>query len=210
MDEYLSEQEQWDLVKKWLRENTVWLLAGVLLAAGGLYGWRLYQAHVEAELLAAGRLYDQLTVAYDKRDLAEVTKLAGQLQGEHAGSGYADHGQLALARMYMENSQQVQAVETLQKLQASTKDPELALSVRLRIARVQLDQNKPDDALATLRAVTDAGAYAPRYAEVRGDALLAKSDREGALKAYQEALAANSPAVNAELLKLKIAELSHS
>lgn len=210
MDEYLSEQEQWDLVKKWLRENTVWLLAGVLIAVAGLYGWRAYQAHVETRLLAAGKLYDQLTVAYDKRDQAEVVKLAGQLQGEHSGTAYADHAQLALARMQMENGQQANAVETLQKLLAGTSDPQLALSARLRVARVQLDQNKPDDALATLGGVADAGAYAPRYAEVRGDALLAKSDRSGALKAYQEALAANSPAVDTELLKLKIAELSHS
>ena len=210
MDEYLSEQEQWDMVKKWLRENIVWLLAGVLIAVAGLYGWRAYQAHVEAELLAAGKVYDQLTAAYDKRDQAEVVKLAAQLQAEHGGNGYADHAQLALARMQMENGQQSNAVETLQKLLAATKDRELALSARLRVARIQLDQNKADDALATLQGAGDAGAYAPRYAEVRGDALLAKSDRSGALKAYQEALAANSPAVDTELLKLKIAELSHS
>jgi predicted negative regulator of RcsB-dependent stress response len=210
MDEYLSEQEQWDLVKKWLRENTVWLLAGVLIAVGGLYGWRWYQGRIEAQLLSAGKTYDELTLAYDKRDQAQVAKLAGQLQAEHAGTGYADHGQLALARLYMENSQQVLAIEALQKVQASTKDPELALSARLRIARVQLDQNKPDDALATLKGVADPGSYAPRYAELRGDALLVKNDRDGALKAYQEALAANSPAVDTELLKLKIAELSPS
>ena len=40
-------------------------------------------------------------------------------------------------------------------------------------------------ALATLKGAADPGAYAPRFAEVRGDALLAKNDRDGALKAYQ-------------------------
>jgi len=210
MDEYLSEQEQWDLVKKWLRENAVWLLAGILIAAGGLYGWRWYQARVEAQLLAAAHTYDQLTAAYDKRDQAQVNRLAAQLQAEHPGTGYADHAQLAMARMALENGQQAQAVETLQKLLTATRDPELALATRLRMARVQLDQNKPDEALATLKAVGDSGAFAPRYAEVRGDALLAKNDRAGALKAYQEALATNSAAIDTELLKLKIAELSHS
>jgi predicted negative regulator of RcsB-dependent stress response len=210
MDEYLTEQEQWDLVKKWLRENTVWLLAGVLIAVGGIYGWRWYQARVESQLLAAGRLYDQLTVAYEKRDQGEVAKLATQLQAEHGGTGYADHGQLAAARMYLENNQHALALETLQKLLAATKDPQLALAVRLRIARIQVDQGKADEALATVQAVVDAGAFAPRYAEVRGDALFAKGRRDEALKAYQEALAANSQAVDTELLKLKIAELSRS
>ena len=210
MDEYLSEQEQWDLVKKWLRENTVWLLAGVLIAVAGIYAWRWYQARVEAQLLAAGRLYDQLTVAYDKRDQGEVGKLATQLQAEHGGTGYADHAQLATARMYLENNQHALAVETLQKLLAGTKDPQLALAVRLRIARIQIDQGKVDDALATLQGAGNPGAYAPRYAEVRGDALFAKGSRDEALKAYQEALAGDSLAVDSELLKLKIAELSRS
>jgi predicted negative regulator of RcsB-dependent stress response len=198
MDEYLSEQEQWDLVKKWLRENTVWLLAGVLIAVAGIFGYRWYQARVEAQLLAAGKLYEQLTVAYDKRDQAEVTKLAGQLQAEHGGSGYAEHALLASARMYLENNQHALAVETLQKLLGATKDTELALAVRLRVARVPL------------QGAGSPGAFAPRYAEVRGDALFAKGSRDEALKAYQEALAANSQAVDTELLKLKIAELSRT
>lgn len=210
MDEYLSEQEQWDLVKRWLRENTVWLLAGVLIAVAGIFAYRWYQARVETQLLAAGKLYEQLTVAYDKRDQAEVTKLAGQLQAEHGGSGYAEQAQLASARMYLENNQHALAVETLQKLQAATRDPELALAVRLRIARIQIDQGKADDALATLQGAANPGAFAPRYAEVRGDALFAKGSRDEALKAYQEALAANSQAVDSELLRLKIAELSRS
>jgi len=210
MDEYLTEQEQWELVKKWLRENTVWLLAGVVIAAGGIYGWRLYQAHVESQLLAAGKLYDQLTAAYEKRDQGEVAKLSAQLQSEHGGTGYADHAQLAAARMYLENNQHAQALDTLQKLLAATKDPQLSLAVRLRVARIQVDQSKADEALATLQAAGDAGAFAPRYAEVRGDALFAKGKRDEALKAYQEALAANSQAVDTELLKLKIAELSRS
>jgi predicted negative regulator of RcsB-dependent stress response len=209
MDEYLTEQEQWDMVKKWLRENTVWLLAGVLIAVAGIYGYRWYQARVESQLLAAGRLYDQLTVAYEKRDQTEVNKLATQLQAEHGGTGYADHAQLASARMYLENNQHTQAIETLQKLLAA-KDPQLVLAVRLRIARIQVDQGKTDDALTTLKGAGDPGAFAPRYAEVRGDALFAKGSRDEALKAYQEALAANSQAVDTELLKLKIAELSRS
>lgn len=210
MDEYLSEAEQWDLVKKWLRENTVWLLAGVLIAVAGIFGWRWYQARVEAGLMAASGLYQQLTAAYEKRDQNEVTRLAAQLQAEHAATGYAEDGQLAAARMYLENHQHALAIETLSKLLGSTRDAELALAVRLRIARIQIDQGKADDALATLQGAASTGAYAPRYAEVRGDALFAKGSGDEALKAYQEALAANSEAVDTELLKLKIAELSRS
>ena len=52
----------------------------------------------------------------------------------------------------------------------NSKDTELRHIARLRLARVLIDQGKPDDALKTL---SDApGAFAARYHEVRGDALL--------------------------------------
>ena len=35
-DEYYNEQEQWERVKKWLRENGPWLLAGVVLGLAAL------------------------------------------------------------------------------------------------------------------------------------------------------------------------------
>ena len=78
----------------------------------------------------------------------------------------------------------------------------------LRIARIQLDQNKADDALATL-AAAQPGAFAARFAEVRGDALLAKGDRAAALKAYREAVGSGADGSN-ELLTLKINALTHS
>jgi len=45
---------------------------------------------------------------------------------------------------------------------------------------------------------------------LRGDALLAKGDREGALKEYRAARASGADTVDGELLDLKINELAHS
>ncbi len=73
--------------------------------------------------------------------------------------------------MQVENNQLPGALDRLQKVQSATSDPELRLVVRLRIARIQLEQNRIDDALKTLSEV-DPGAFAGRFAEVRGDALL--------------------------------------
>ena len=73
----------------------------------------------------------------------------------------------------------------------------------MRIARLQIDQGKPDGALATL-AAAEPGAFAGRFAEVRGDALWAKGDRPAALKAYREAKVAPAGAPGDDMLALKI------
>ena len=40
VDEYLSEREQAEQLRRWLRENWIWLVAGVALTLGGYYGYR--------------------------------------------------------------------------------------------------------------------------------------------------------------------------
>ena len=215
MDEYMNEQEQWDYVRGWVRQNGVWLLAGVVLASAGLWGWRSWQAHREAMLLEAGGQYQQLLAALGRNDLPGVMTLADKLAAAHPHTGYAEQAQLAVARMQVENNQLPAALDRLQKIEAGTQDAELKLVVRLRVARLQIEQNRIADALATLNAVQP-GAFAGRFAEVRGDALLAKGDRAGALKAYREAQAAEAQTVAAgaagagDLLALKINALTRS
>jgi predicted negative regulator of RcsB-dependent stress response len=211
MDEMMSEQERWDWLKQQVRENYPWVIAGVLLAVGGLSGYRWYQQRVENSLLAAAKVYDEVVTAYDKNDLGTVVKLSGELNRDHAGTGYAEQSTLIAARLQLANNQQAQALDNLQKIMAGSKDAELALVARLRAARVQIDQNKPDEALKTLDTAST-GAFAASFAEARGDALYAKGDRAAALRAYQEAQgtakASETTGVDQELLKLKIGELS--
>ena len=66
-----------------------------------------------------------------------------------------------------------------------TKDAELALVARLRLARVQIAQKKPDAALATLNGLK-AGAFEPRYHEVLGDAYYAKGDKADCAEGIHE------------------------
>jgi predicted negative regulator of RcsB-dependent stress response len=209
VDEYLNEKEQWERLLAGLREQAPWMLAGVAVVAAAFGGWHLWQVHAEHRALEAAGLYSRALDAFTRNDLAGGVKIADRVVQEFSGSAYSDQVNLAAARVQAEAQQLDQAAARLQQVMQNTHDPALALVARLRLARVQLAQNKPDAAIKTLDAVPP-GAFTARYAEVRGDALLAKGDRDGALAQYRAARAGGADTVDAELLDLKINELARS
>jgi predicted negative regulator of RcsB-dependent stress response len=209
VEEYLNEREQWERVLAWLREQGPWILAGVAVALAVFGGWRYWQNRMQQRDLAAASRYEQVIDAFSRNDVSGGLRLADELGNAFPGTAYADQANLAVARIQVENKQLEQAAARLQQVLASTKDAELALLVRLRLARVQLAQGSADKALKTLDAAKP-GAFAARYAQVRGDALLAKGDRDGALKAYREARGDGASTLDTGLLDLKIGELARS
>jgi predicted negative regulator of RcsB-dependent stress response len=209
VEEYLNEKEQWERVLAWLREQGPWILAGVAVALGLFGGWHFWQNRMQQRDLAAASRYQQVIDAFTHNDIAGGYRLADELVKTFPHTAYADQADLAVARVQVETKQLDQAAARLQHVLGSTKDAELALIARLRLARVQLALGKADDALKTLDAGKP-GAFAARYAEVRGDALLAKGDRDAALKAYREARGSSVSTLDTGLLDLKIGELARS
>jgi predicted negative regulator of RcsB-dependent stress response len=111
------------------------------------------------------------------------------------------------ARVHVEANELDKAATSLKSVVDTASDDEVKMIARLRLARVLSAQGKHDDALATLK-VEDAGDFAPRFADTRGDVLLAKGDRDGALREYQAARAADKEGlVDVDLLDLKIRDL---
>jgi predicted negative regulator of RcsB-dependent stress response len=209
VEEYLSEKEQWERLLAGLREQGPWLLAAVAVVAAGFSGWHYWQARGEQHSLAAAARYNQALEAFSRNDLNGGMKITDDLVQHFSGTAYGDQADLAAARVQAENQQLDQAAARLTHVLQTTADHGLALIARLRLARVQIAQGKPDEAIKTVDAV-DAGAFAARYAELRGDALLAKGDRAGALKQYRAARANGGETVDPELLDLKIGELARS
>jgi predicted negative regulator of RcsB-dependent stress response len=206
--DYLDEHEQWEQVLAWLREQGPWMAGTVVAVLLGFGGWRYWQNHKQRTELTAEAGYEQVLDAFDHNDFAGGTAAADRLAKDFPSTSYANMAELAVARVAVEHSQLAQAATRLTHVLDTTGDPELKLLARLRLARVQLGEGMADAALQTL-AVVDPGAFAARYAEVRGDALLAKGDRAGALRAYLAARS-GSDTLDTSLLDLKIDDLAHS
>ena len=209
MDEYLTEKEQWERVTAWLRENGLWIVAGVIVGALGIGGWQWWTAHVDKVDADASEKYEQLQADLGKGDQTGALILMGDLERDYGSTPYVDQAQLALARAYVDGKELDKAVAALKSVVDHSKDKQLALVARVRLARVQIAQQKPDDALGSLDGV-DPGAFAPLFHEVRGDANFAKGNKAAALTEYRAAKMANvgGSGGDSALLDLKIADLT--
>ena len=212
VDEYLSEKEQAEQLRQWLRENWIWLVAGVALTLGGYYGFRWWESRQASRSIAAGERFAAMLDAIGGGKREEGLRIADEVTGQYADTPYADQATLVLARLDVDSGNLAGAQTRLAKVALESKDPDLRIVARLRLARVQLAQGRYDDALKTLDAVATPAVDA-RVLDLRGDVKLAQGDKAAALDNWrkaQSALAA-SPAgesqLDVELLRLKIDEL---
>ena len=207
MEDYLSEKEQWERVTGWLRENGIWIVAGVVVGALGIGGWQWWNAHVDEVNGQASAKYEQMQSDLAKGDRTGALILLADLERDYSSTPYVDQARLAMARVYVEGNELDKAASELQAVSQHSKDKQLALIARLRLARVQISQQKPDDALTTLDGV-DPGAFEALFHEVRGDAEFAKGNKAVALTEYRAARA-KDPGGGSDnsLLDLKISDL---
>jgi predicted negative regulator of RcsB-dependent stress response len=207
VDDYLSEKEQWEWLKTQIRVNGPWIVAGVAAGALVLGGWRWWQGRADRLAVNASAQYQQIVDAFGRGDQARALGLIDALERDQPKSPYIDQSNLAAARVLVGAGELDKAAARLKTVMEHSADHALALVARERLARVQIAQNAPDAALATLAAV-DPGSFAPRFHEVRADAFAAKKDSVAALKEYHAARAAEaSGIVDPESLDLKIGDL---
>jgi predicted negative regulator of RcsB-dependent stress response len=208
-EDYLTDDEQLEHVKRVVAENWAWVAGGVVLGAVLIFGYRYYQSYVNDRALHAAAQFGELTSALERDDQGKVRQFAGELTKDYPTSPYTDQAQLVLARLSVDGGKPADAIAPLTQVMSNSKDAELRHIARLRLARVLTALGKPDDAIKTLAEDTW-GAFAAQAHEVRGDAFYAKHDVPGAVKEYQAALlgAAEAGSVDSALLQLKIADLS--
>jgi len=206
-EEYLTDDEQLEAVKHIFREYAPWIVGGLILGLGGWYGIQYYRSQQNVRALQAAAQFEQMTAAMQADDHKKSRSIADSLVRDFSSSPYADQAQLAIARMMVEDGHSADAVAPLTQVMDNSKDAELRQIARLRLARVLIDQGKPDDAIKLLATGTP-GSFAGRYHEVHGDALYAKKDIAGAIVEYRAALSAGDGGADGALLQLKLADLA--
>jgi predicted negative regulator of RcsB-dependent stress response len=206
-EEYLTDDEQLEAVKRAFTEYAPWILGGVVLGVGGWFGIQYYRSHQNTLAMQAADQFSQMTAALQMNDGQKSLQIADGLIKNFPSSPYADQAQLTIARIDVDSGKAADAVAPLTHVMNESKDSELKQVARLRLARVQIDQGKPDDAIKTLAGGTP-GSFAGRYHAVHGDALYAKKDIPGAIAEYNMALSTSDGGADAAMLQLKLADLA--
>ena len=193
MNEYRTDEEQVEVLKKWWKENGSSTLISIAVALAVVFSWRTWQDSQQANIDNASFAYQELLEAIaaveadpDDIKIATVDFMAQELKENYSGSGYSLFAALLKARQAVNDDDLVSAEEELNWVLANNSSHEMTLVTELRLAKVLHQQSKTDEALALL-ARTDTGAFTHAFLELKGDILVNEEDYQGAVDAYASA-----------------------
>nr|WP_225608167.1 MULTISPECIES: YfgM family protein [Pantoea] len=192
-------------MRQFFANNGKFLAVGVIIGIAALGGWRFWSSHQEGTDKAASAEYQQLTSAMqaDKPDSLEaVATFASE-----NNNTYGALASLDLAKQYVETNQLDKAITLLQSGLKDTKDANLQAVINLRLARIQLQQSQADAALSTLNNVKGDG-WTAIVADIRGEALLSKGDKQGARDAWSKGAESQASPALKQMLQMKMNNLS--
>ncbi|HAA44994.1 MAG: hypothetical protein XD36_1839 [Halomonas sp. 54_146] len=192
MVELRSEEEQLDAVKRWWKDNGMSLIAGAVLAAAGVFGWNAWQNYQQGQSEAASMRYQQLvnmtaSSELNEDQLASAREMVAELTDAHGNTLYAELALLLDARLAVQAGDLEGAKASLESVASDSSRRYVQSLAWLRLARVELANGNPDQALALLdQPISD--ALAAQRADVRGDAFAAKGDTSAARNAWETAV----------------------
>ena len=205
MEIYENDNEQVDAVKRFFAENGKALVVGVVLGIGALVGWRYWNGHQVESSMASSLEYQTVTDAV--RADQPATLSAAEKFAASTKNTYGALASLELAQKYADNNDLAKAAAQLQQGLSSTNDANLQALINARLARIQIQQKQSDAALKTLDSIKGEG-WVAIVADLRGEALLSKGDKQGARDAWSKGSQTDASPALREMMQMKINNLS--
>ena len=204
MEIYENENDQVEAIKRFFAENGKALAVGVILGVGALIGWRYWTSHQTESARSASLAYQNVVSSLSagkEENLSAAEKFAADNKNT-----YGALASMELAQKFVDQNQLEKAAAQLQQGLAATSDENLKAVITLRLARVQVQLKQADTALKTLEGVKGEG-WAAIVADLRGEALLSKGDKQGARSAWEAGVKSNASPALSERMQMKINNL---
>jgi predicted negative regulator of RcsB-dependent stress response len=207
MQDFETEEQQIEALKKWWSENATSLILGLSIGAASLGGWKYYVDSQQEHRTQASELYVSIATQAQANNIGDDSiKKADQLVAEYADTPYAALSSLTLATYEFNKGNTDEAISHLQWVGKHAQEEEVKHIARLRLASIFVSQKKYEDAQAWLSSEHPV-AFNSRYEELKGDVFVAKGEIEQARIAYDKAIESGS---SSRWLKLKRQDLGSS
>ncbi|MFD2164875.1 YfgM family protein [Thalassotalea euphylliae] len=207
MEQFETEEQQVEAIKKFWQENGNYIISGLVVGFAGFIGFNYYQDTKLAQEEAVASEYTALLESKDTDNEAFKTDADKFIQA-NSESSYASLTAFSLAKDAVEREDYEKAVAFLNTaIEKAPTDAIKAIAV-IRLARVQIQLGEFDTALATVGQPLPEGFKASAE-EIKGDAYLKQGKKELARNAYQAAIDADGLATN-PTLQVKIDDLAQA
>jgi predicted negative regulator of RcsB-dependent stress response len=185
--DYLTEQEQIQQLKSWVKNYGFTVLLGIAIALLISSGWRFWQNRENKILTHASEIYDRMITMRSQNDTEGAATVAQKLLTRYAKTPYSQMAAMLLARDAVIQKDYTKAKQQLNWVIEHSNNAAMRTIAQIRISRILINEKKPDEALKLLNKVDDR-QFIGLVDEVRGDAYLLKNDKKAAHDAYQLAL----------------------
>ncbi len=201
---YETDEQQVEALKEWWSENGRSIMFGAGLGLAVILGWQGYQRYLGSQAADASDLYGAVAAS---TELSAQQSNFEALKSDYDSTPYAGLAGLVVAKSQLEAADYAAAETTLNWVSENAAESDIQAIAALRRARVLLQLERPEDALAALPAVAAPG-FVSLQADIRGNILLAQGKRAEARAAFEEALEAAGPVADRQLLQIKIDDLA--
>ena len=207
MSVYLSEEEQVEMIKAWWEKYGNGILTLVLVCMLMVLGYQWWAKNTAARQALASSAYAQVLMAANQNDAEKVEMAASKVMKEFTNTPYTALSALMLARMEVQKQQWDKALSTLQTVIDSSPIASFRQIARIRSAKILVSEGKATEAIERLSTVDD-DVFLPMIAAIRGDAYLARGEKNQAKQQFETALEATPHTAGTRvLLQMKASEL---
>jgi len=204
MSDHLTDEEQVEKVKAWLKENGTSIVAGVVIGLGGIFGWQFWDSYQANKAAEGAQAYDRFVQVAQQSEPGKTAEQAASLDESFANTAYSHFAALELARQQAEAGELDAAIATLEETREGIRDGAMQAVIDLRLARLFVSQGKLDEAASTVSKL-DSAAFAAEAASLRGQIAWMQGKNDEARAALEEAraLGASDEIVNYLLTELQ-------
>lgn len=205
MEIYSSENEQLDAIRRFFLNYGKIVLLAILLVIAVMVGKYYWQSHKNIAMLQTSADYDQVLIALELNQDDAVNRAEQYIANQP--NNYGVMAALQLTNFLVKKADYTNAEQQLSRVLTYTKDENLLAVTHLRLARLQKQQKKYDDALKSLDGIKG-DSWRIEATALRGDIYLSQGNKEAAKAAYQQAIELAPLKDEQSMLEIKLNNIS--